>query len=179
MGILGIYASSVLKVTNSYESIATVTVGTATNTITFSSIPSTFKHLQIRAHAQVSTSGLARIRFNGDAGANYFGHDLVGNGAAVNSYAYPNINQIYIWPSGNSVSPYWSPAIVDIHDYQNTNKNKTARVLCGYDSNSAIGFIELVSGAWNNTAAVSSIEITTNTGNFTTNTQFALYGIKG
>jgi hypothetical protein len=180
MPILGIWASSFRSAAGpvgAYDALASVTLSSATNTISFAGIPSGYKHLQIRAHAQASTAGLARIRFNGDAGANYFGHDLVGNGSSANAYAYPNINQVYIWPSSDSVSPYWSDAIVDVLDYSATTKNKTARVLCGYDANGS-GYIELVSGAWNNTAAINSIEITTNTGNFTTNSQFALYGIK-
>jgi hypothetical protein len=48
--MLGIMASQISGhlVTNSYESIQTVTVSTATPSITFSSIPATYKHLQIR-----------------------------------------------------------------------------------------------------------------------------------
>jgi hypothetical protein len=49
MPILGIIASSKLTVSNSYESIATTTVGSGGSaTVTFSSIPATYKHLQVR-----------------------------------------------------------------------------------------------------------------------------------
>jgi hypothetical protein len=66
--------------------------------------------------------------------------------------------------------------VTDIIDYANTNKYKTLRSLGGTDRNGT-GEIQLASGLWMNTTAISSIQITTGA-NFTTTTQFALYGVK-
>ncbi len=61
----GLYGTGVPPVTSSYESIAT---STATgSSITFSSIPSTYKHLQVRALGVFSgTVGAGFMYFNGD-----------------------------------------------------------------------------------------------------------------
>ena len=89
--ILGIWASqNYPRVTNSYESIATVTVSTAVSSISFTSIPSTYKHLQVRLIGKVTTSGTsdtyAKLSFNSDTTyTNYNGHDLYGDGASVTS----------------------------------------------------------------------------------------------
>ena len=84
--ILGIVASSKLVASGSYESIATFTLGSST-TVTFSSIPSTYKHLQIRYLARSARTGAATddlaIRLNSDSGANYARHRLFGDGASV------------------------------------------------------------------------------------------------
>jgi len=55
---------------SSFESIATAT-GSGQTSVTFSSIPSTYKHLQIRIIARDNSgngggSGALRLRFNGD-----------------------------------------------------------------------------------------------------------------
>jgi hypothetical protein len=176
MGILGIYASSVLKVTNSYESIATVTVGSGGSTqIDFTSIPSTFKHLQLRALVKGSTNLYSPIRFNGDSPTtNYKIHELYGSGAgtpssAADSNAYLN----------NILGTNYNAVVMDILDYTSTTKNKTVRMLNGIDNNGT-GSMIFASILWMNSSnAISSIRFTVNTGNFAQYSQFALYGIKG
>jgi len=184
--MLGIMASSISgskAVTSSYESIATTTLGSASSTITFSSIPSTYKHLQLRMIARSSrtqNSGYAVVRFNSDSGSNYSQHSLYGDGASAAaggsaSTAYSTL--IYL-PGSLRGASIFGAAVIDVLDYQNTSKNKTLRVLDGYDSNGA-GYIELGSGGWYNTAAVSTITITEFNGqNFEAYSSFALYGIK-
>ena len=83
--ILGIIASQdYTRVTNSYESIATVTVGSPVSSITFSSIPATYTHLQIRGiirnNANVGGDA-ASFRFNSDSSSSYTEHYVAGNGA--------------------------------------------------------------------------------------------------
>lgn len=176
--ILGIMASSRLVSSTAYESIATA-VGTGSSaTITFSSIPATFKHLQIRAIARVASSSGAYLQYNSDTGTNYTRHYLEGNGSTVaagsgTSQTKIDYLQAISTASTNGVN------IVDILDYANTNKYKTTRILGGFDVNGT-GQIGLGSGLWMSTSAISTITITTSGGaNFATTTQFALYGIKG
>ena len=169
----------------SYESIATTTVGSGgSSTITFSSIPSTFTHLQLRYIGRSSrsqNSGYAVIRFNSDSGSNYSRHSLQGDGASAigdgsGSVSYPTL---LFLPGALRGASIFGAGVLDVLDYTNTNKNKTLRVLDGYDSNGA-GLIELASGAWYNTSAITSITITEfNGNNFVEYSQFALYGIKG
>jgi hypothetical protein len=160
-----------------YESIQTYTVGSGgTATITFSSIPSTYTHLQIRMLGQNgNTNKNLSIRFNSDSGANYSRHILYGTGAAAAATSDINKNEVdaYISPTGG-----FGAAIVDILDYANTNKYKTTRALGGYDANGS-GWITLTSGNWRNTAAITSITLNNfDPVNFAEYSSFALYGIK-
>jgi hypothetical protein len=190
MPILGIIASSILKVTNSYESIATVTVGSGgASSITFSSIPSTYKHLQIRA-IQSTVQGTDRgnsqlfARFNSDTGTNYSWHQLKGNNSSATATGYFSEDTIYgsdTLYSGGAANVFGA-MVMDILDYADTNKYKTVRILNGFDSNSATTgntSIALNSGLWRNTAAISTITIPNNGFNFKEFSQFALYGVKG
>ena len=182
-----ILASPFFGVTGSYESIATTTVGVGgTPTVTFSSIPSTYKHLQIRAIGRTDRTTAAidgfRIQFNNvTTTAQYRSHFIVGTGAIAGSADEGNtagiINQRF--STQIATSSMYGAAVIDILDYANTNKYKTARCLGGTDQNGS-GEIYLTSGVWMNTAAISEIDIVPNIGtNFVQYSQFELYGIKG
>jgi hypothetical protein len=179
MPILGIMASSISgskAVTSSYESIATVLVGSGgSSSISFTSIPSTFKHLQIRAtEGYVTASFNPKITLNSDTGSNYSWHYLLGNGSAASASGASS--QAFMYLNSNTAFPTPTVHVVDILDYQNTNKNKTMRALDGFDANGS-GYAVLWSGAWYNTAAVSTITIAN--GTFAQYSSFALYGIRG
>lgn len=168
-------------VPTAFDSIATGTPN-GVSTFTFSSIPSTYKSLQLRITSNMQASVYTVMRFNGDTAGNYIYHALRGDGAtvtAVGGGGNTSIAQMMQGPASNP--PYVNAAIIDIIDYASTSKNKTVRCFTGTNENNAsTPFIQLNSGAWFSTAAINSITIV-NTGgnNFTTGTQFALYGIKG
>ena len=180
--ILGIYASQMsghLAVPNSYYSIATQTVGSGgASSITFSSIPSTYTHLQIRVMALSAASfHNTLVQFNGDTGANYTLHQLVGNGSAASAYGTGGQNNFTLGQLGTSTYP--GVEIMDILDYANTNKYKTVRDLSGTDSNgTGQTLIILRSGVWMNTSAVTSITLTNDGGSYNQYSSFALYGVK-
>jgi hypothetical protein len=177
--ILGIYASQIsghlFAPSGAYDSIATVVSTGSSGTITFSSIPQTYTHLQLRIFTVNSQYGT--VSFNGDTtSTNYRSHALVGTGLAASSVAYTNV--IYMpWDSADSNNPY--SEVIDILDYTNTNKNKVTRSLAGVDKNGGSGQVALTSGLWMSTAAITSISMVVNSGVFGTNSIFALYGIKG
>lgn len=199
MPILGILASAQTGNLSgpSYESIATVNITTDTDTITFSSIPSTYKHLQLRAitRSTYNSTGVGqsqyKIQFNNDTGANYSFHTLYGNTSAVIANAGASQNQIpgdQPWsnPGSFGAGTILSPVIIDILDYQNTNKNKTIRMITGFQANSTSTnqTAALRSGAWYSTSAITSIKLDATAGAFSdgpfgANTKWALYGIKG
>jgi hypothetical protein len=177
-------ASNSVTPYDGYESIATVTVGSAVSSVTFSSVPSTFTHLQIRSISRSSAAGSGRlitqIQFNSDTASNYSLHDLYGNGTsalasatASTTYAYVGIN-----PANGAIANNFGAAVVDILDYANTNKFKTTRSLNGVDNNGD-GVVIFTSGAWRSTSAISSITLTCATGNFMQYSTFELYGIRG
>ena len=197
--ILGIYASSnqgQYISYGSYESIATVTVGAGgSSSVSFSSIPSTYKHLQIRAIARVTTTGdyaYGNIQVgNGsvDTGSNYSWHVLLGEG--VNASASANASQTNIRfgaviPSNEMISNNFGRAIIDVLDYADTNKYKTFRTLYGQDnngtgslSNAQKGVIALASGNWRSTSAINTITLAPSSDSWAQYSSFALYGVKG
>jgi hypothetical protein len=163
-----------------FESIAVATVTSADATITFSNIPQNYTHLQLRTYSQSSTGAPARIRFNSDSGSNYALHVIQGNSASVGTGGVTAQSGIdCIISTISSVTNTFAASIVDILDYTNTSKNKTIKSQAGYETNSN-GTVYLYSGLWLNTAAISTITLTDSSGgNFTTYSQFALYGIRG
>ena len=159
-----------------FESIATSAVGAGgAASVTFSSIPQTYKHLQIRIHDMPSTDHNVIMRFNGDTGSNYSYHNLMGNGSAVVINAGPNNDLMYLPGSSGGVG-YPLVVVCDILDYIDTNKYKTIRSLGGNDNNAAQGAVAFRSNNWRNTSAVTSIVLS---GSFAQYSHLALYGIKG
>jgi hypothetical protein len=186
MPILGTVASQFSgKPFGSYESISTVTVGSSGSaSVTFSSIPATYTHLQIRYISRSSRADITdwiKITINSDTGNNYTYHYLRGNGEYANAGAIASNNCIF---AGQSVAQtgganMFGANVVDILDYANTNKYKTVRSLNGEDRNGA-GFVYLESGVWMNTNAVSTLTLTCGSGGtWQQYSHFALYGIKG
>ena len=182
MPVLGIIASQISghlwAPSGAYDSIATTTVGGGgAASITFSSIPSTYTHLQIRALVQTSTSTNYVLGFNSDAGTNYTAHRIMGDGASASAAAFTGLNKTYVGYIPNTTYP--SSCVIDILDYANTNKNKVTRTLEGSDVNGATGYLTFWSGMWLNTSAFTSIQMNPISGNFAQYSSFALYGIKG
>ena len=180
--ISGLLAGGVAASTNSYESIQTVTVGAGgQSSITFSSIPSTYKHLQIRGiMLTTSAGGTVDATLNSDTATNYSRHRLVGYGTGVDSYGESSISSFRVFGefAGTGASPIAAAIIMDILDYSSANKNKTVRIASGVDRNGS-GEVQLNSAAWyNSSTAVSSVTFTPSA-NFSQYSSFALYGIKG
>jgi len=193
--LLGTLSEGVAASTSSYESIATATGTGSSGTITFSSIPSTYKHLQIRFMAKTTLTASAGytpvITLNGSSSSIYAEHFLTGDGstAQASGGSSPSTTSIQLWramagskASTPTMSNIMAVCIIDILDYASTTKNKTVRYFAGLECNYAgtESWVTLGSGLYAATTAVSSLDITTNSGgNFTTASTFALYGIKG
>jgi hypothetical protein len=166
-----------------YEQIATTVLGSSTSTITFSSIPTTYKHLQVRGVFNANTSNTVtglNWRFNGSSSVEYNAHYLYGDGSSMYSQQNGADTQIPIQLNtlGNGASSIFSVMTLDILDYAATTKNKTTRALGG---NGVIApRVILGSGLWINTSAINSITFYLNSGiQFFTGTRISLYGIKG
>jgi hypothetical protein len=178
--ILGSFSSGVVAVPGSYESIATVTVGSGgTANVEFTSIPATYTHLQIRGIANKSSAGdvAMRLEFNSDTGTNYTYHFLDGNSTSA-IVGGTGSSELDVFYPISTTSNIFSAVIIDVLDYKNTNKYKTARILGGTDLNGS-GRLGLKSGVWRNTNAITSVNLKPSSGNFSQYSQFALYGIKG
>ena len=168
--------------------LSTFTATSNTATVTFSDIPQSYEHLQLRifcrTNRNVSDGDYLLMRFNSiSSTASYYAqHYLRGNGSAVLAAADGTGTASYLerFPALNTTASTFGTAIIDILDYTNTNKNKVWRSLAGYDGNGdASANIRLASGMLLSTPAISSITLTSGTdSSFVQNSSFALYGIK-
>lgn len=179
-GGLRTFAAAYSSPIDSYNSLATITVGsTALSSVTFAGIPAGYKHLQIRALFVMSgTVSSGFIAFNGDnASGNYSYHGINGDSTGVGATALISQNQgkytglAGTSPAGNNIM------VMDILDYANTNKHKTARAFYCWDANGT-GYVEFNSNRWGSTLAISSIALTTSGNSFAQYSHIALYGVK-
>jgi hypothetical protein len=168
-----------------YDALASVTLDANTASITFSGIPTGYKHLQIRGIGRTNRATPADmdgllIQFNGNTAANYSSHALRGDGSTASVASDVNYTGMEMYRLANLfvASTVMGAQIVDILDYANTSKYKTVRGLGGVDNNGS-GQVSLNSGSWRDTAAVTSILLKPAVGTlFTAYTSFALYGVK-
>jgi hypothetical protein len=171
----------------SFDAIGTAVGTGSNNTVTFSSIPSTYKHLHIRANVRctgAAGTSLLWWRFNGlSSTSNYTSHGLGGDGSTPFSY---NLGSSYgmgligSTAHSGSLTNAYTGIVFDVLDYANTNKNKTVKSFRGEDYNGS-GEIRLASSLFISTGAVSSITVgfLDNSGSyFTSLSTIDLYGIK-
>lgn len=174
---LGFLAASGSVATN-FESIASTTVGSGGSSyIEFTSIPTTYKHLQIR-QTTISGTGSQRMQVgNGsiDTGANYAFHFIYGEGANAGAGNATSETKAYLGYSVGASYPH--SAITDILDYS-SSKYKTFRSFNGQDSNGTASYVMLSSSIWLNTAPITSIRISNESANLNEYSTFALYGVK-
>lgn len=205
MPILGVLASAITGnltaavVPTRFESIATVTGLTSGQTFSFSNIPQTFTHLQLRAISRVS---LGSYSFSGysmrvgnssvDTGSNYSNHRIYTTGNnSVGADASSNASSLdgpFFAATGNSYANNVAVTILDILNYKDTNKYKTMKMFTAFDNNdsgtsgpgaNSIAFIQYGSGAWRSTSAIDTISFSMGGSAQNSVQHFALYGIKG
>ena len=128
------------------------------------------------------------IRFNDDSGSNYNSHYLGGNGVSgpyAGFFQNGSYTGAYCWdatgPSTANSEYMFSASIIDILDYTNTTKYKTTRSYSSNEVNGSGGNVSILGGTWRSTAAINSITLIDAPGGapMGSNTQFALYGIRG
>lgn len=188
MTILGVIASSTRQGQTTdlgaMFPLQVITVGAAgASSVTFSNIPSTYTHLQIRYIARTNAAfanDFVQFSLNNDTTNNYSEHVLYGTGTVAASSGNANTSPMFGTEitAASATASIFGTGIIDLLDYANTNKFKTSRVLGGNDRNGA-GELRLQSGNWRSTSAVNSIIISSYRGaSYVQYSQFALYGVK-
>ena len=176
-----------------FFSIATLQGNNSANSITFSDIPQTYKHLQIRYIARITSGGTGgsnmQIRLNGSSSNIYAFHSIAySSGGSLTARSAASQTQGELigsnannYPSGSDNSHYMGIGIVDILDYSSTTKTKVVRGTGGYDTNSGTSQgISIGSTLFNSTNAITSLTLLDANGfAYTALSSFALYGIKG
>jgi hypothetical protein len=169
--------------------IAMANVGSAgVSFVEFTSIPQTYKHLEIRSIAKNTESASygepTLASFNGDTTTgNYRYHFLYGNGSALSAGTIQTsgwIGNVVGSSCGATPTNVFGIGVATILDYTSSTKNKVVRNLSGQDMNGTSGELNFTSGLWLNQNPITSIRLTCLGGfNFTQHSQFALFGIKG
>ncbi len=172
---------------DAYEHIATTTLGSNAASVTFSSLPTDYEHLQIRASARSTlntTPGYDGIdcRFNGDSGANYSQQGVHGFNSSDTQDEHANINDLRFWAvaSDPSNSSLYGGFILDILDYRSTSKWTSARAYGCRGPDSSNGFVYFGGALWANTAAITSILLAPMAGSaqWKSGSTFTLYGMR-
>lgn len=184
-GVASDYSAASNSVTpaspSSFESISTVTPNNTTSIYTFSSIPQTYKSLQLRLNTQSGAGSIILITFNGNTTL-YNYQQILGSGSGTASVNYAAVdNGIYIYGAG-----YGTPdpggatvGIMDIVDYASTAKQKTVLAVVGANNGATVSnksAVQLTTGLYKATTAISSITIQYSS-NITAGS-IALYGVK-
>jgi hypothetical protein len=159
--------------TQTYRPLANITLGTAASSVTFSSIPATFRDLVVVLLGEGSTTLEGRIRLNGDTGSNYTYVRMSGDGSAVSSAAPAAGTSGFLSSVAKATTTVPLQMTINIMDYSATDKHKTIVSRANQSANGSEG----LANRWANTAAVTSVAILTSTGNWAVGTRVALYGI--
>jgi len=158
-----------------YEPIATQTLGSAAQSITFSSIPGTYTDLKfVLVPATGTADANVFMQLNSDTGSNYSNTRLVGNGTTASSARQTSQTSILVGAITNTKNTFFS---YDFFSYAGSTF-KTILIEQNQDLNGSGSVIRRV-GLWRNTSAITTIFFDTFTaGGFPVGTTATLYGIK-
>lgn len=156
--------------TPTYTALANITLGSSASSVTFSSIPATYRDLVLVGVPTTSDGGLILLRLNGDTtSSNFFRVDMRGSSSGAQS------------SSGNdhiiadTTTTAGSNLVLQVMDYSATDKHKT---YLNRVSNTAT-LTRAWAGRWANTSAVTSVGFALSSGTFQTGSTFNLFAIAG
>jgi hypothetical protein len=167
-----------------FQLISTQVLASDATSVTFSSIPGTFRHLQVRSASRSTTGSSATdfgMRLNGITTSSYNPHELKVQNTTISSSYFNATTIAYLgYTSGaGETANFFGGHIIDILDYSQTTKNKVIRALStNVASNAIVRTAALASANFNSTSAVTSITLASNgfSNGFTTGSRFSLYG---
>lgn len=155
--------------TPTYTALATLTLSSSASSVTFSSIPATYRDLVLVISGTTTTDKDIWARFNGDTGTNYSGVRMLGNGSSTVSDS--QTGQTFADLGGMTTTQ--SDAIVNIMDYSATDKHKTTV----HRNNKGAAYTLARANRWASTSAITSVAVIASTGLFGSGSTFSLYGI--
>ena len=171
------------------EAIATTYLEADAASVTFSGIPTTYEHLQIRMSARNTwpyPQGTGALTFNGTAGTAYSTHGMAatGTGPSANPYTGEANTKIPRLTTGDGIggttggvaSTDFAPAVIDILDYRNASKNTTVLSMGGNSLTTTGPYVWFVSGLFDDTTVITSITLDSN-GSWMRGSEFTLYGL--
>lgn len=190
LGILAVAGAGAGGGGAAFDLLETQILTSSASSVTFTGLDTLaagYQHLQIRMVTKTivdSSTDLFYLRFNSDSGNNYAGHSLFNNGSNVASSPYTAQSGIFIDTLGSSAfagSNSFQAHVLDILNFSSSTKNTTVRGLAGrlVEGGTAFAKIELLSGLWLNTNAVTSFSLTPLNDSLKTGSRISIYGVKG
>jgi len=160
-----------------YTPIASITLGATTgSSVAFTNIPQTYTDLVLIINGKSDTLNYPYMRFNNDSSAIYERIYMTGTGSAASGGRDYATTLMYISANaGQTTTNFNYNNVVHIPGYSNTVASKSLITR----SNNAENGVDLVCCGWRSTAAITSLNLGINTGNFAAGTTFDLYGILG
>lgn len=154
--------------TPTYIALANITLGSSASSVTFSSIPATFRDLVLVSQNSMTTSASLFVRFNNDAGANYTAVRMfnTGGGSTASDTSAP---------AEIGYNTTTNIGIANIMDYSATDKHKT--YLTRWGNADGTSYVQAYAARWANTAAITTVNIAPSSGLISAGSTFALYGI--
>jgi hypothetical protein len=158
--------------TATYIALANLTLGGTDSSITFDSIPNTYRDLVVVINTDSSAQADLYLRFNGDTGNNYNRVTAQGNGTTASFNVSTNAAFMRLNGSADLATDFSQNAIIQVMDYSATDKHKS--VLSR--TNSSFG-VDMTAGRWASTNAITSVTVYPSSGDFESGSTFTLYGI--
>jgi hypothetical protein len=155
---------------------------TGTGTVSFTSIAATYRDLRlvVRGRGTTAANSVAvTLQFNADTGAHY-DYERLGasstSAVAVQSLAQTSVGIGFI-PAASAASGVGDAADATIHDYRGSLQ-KSLKSLTGPKNNTTSGniSINIISGWWRDTSAITRVDVILAAGNFDTGSVVSLYG---
>lgn len=157
-----------------YDLISEQVLGSAQSSVTFSSIPGTYKDLVLEyvGIQSPAVSNMSGRVGNGsvDTGSNYSGTEMSGNGSSAVSSRYSNDTRWYV--NYNSTNTALIMTVMQFQNYANTNMNKTVLVRNTDATTYTAAYVKL----WRSTSAINTIQLYMGT-SFSSGATFRLWGI--
>ena len=165
--------------TPTYTPLATVTISTTTNTLTFGSIPAGYRDLVIQGATRSTRAAVTEdllLRLNGDTGSNYTGVFMLGSSGGAQSVTSSTTSFAVAsnTTANTGTANVFSSFVGQVMDYSATDKHKTILQRNGGGNQDQVW---AGAGRWANTGATTSLTLYYAIGNIAVGTTFSLYGV--
>jgi hypothetical protein len=161
--------------TPTYRALANITLGSSASSVTFSSIPATYRDLILVVNGEFTTNAQTGVRFNSDSAANYPQVMMRTIDSTAESGVDTGTSLYSSWSASSSANRF--TMVFQVLDYSATDKHKTALWRNGYIDVAARTRVEAFAGRWASTSAVTSLNVFTSTNGFASGFTFNLFGI--
>ena len=165
-----------------YVLLERIELNASAASVTFSNIPQTgYTDLKVVGsirNSAVDTNTDTKLTFNSNT-ANYSARRLHGDGSGTGAAAQGLSDAHYMILTGEGTSwtaNTFSSGTIHIPNYTSSNYKSISSDAVA-ENNATAGYVHMSAGLWSNTAAITSITLTSGSGNFVQYSTFSLYGL--